>query len=211
LPDALAAGALNRGSSDFDVRHLFTGALTYDVPYRRTHAASWLLRDWGVDSVFRAQSAFPIDVFRRQATVLGNYDLRPNLVPGQPVYLEGANFAGGRVLNLAAFSSPAGQTVHGNLGRNVLRGFALQQVDLTLRRQIRLTERVNLQFRAEMFNVFNHPAFANPDGNLANPLFGRSLAMFGRGLGLGGPNGGQNPLYSVGAPRSVQLALRLRW
>ena len=204
LPAALSNTALNRGSSDFDVRQLFSGAVTYDLPFR-------YLRGWGLDSVFRAQSAFPIDVFRRQATILGNYDLRPNLVPGQPLYLESPNFAGGRQLNPAAFSTPTGQTVHGNLGRNVLRAFPLKQIDFTVRRQFRLTERANLQFRAEMFNVLNHPSFANPDGNLANPLFGRSLSLFGRGLGLGGPSGGQNPLYSVGTPRSVQLALRLRW
>lgn len=212
LPLSVAPQNLNRGSSDFDIRHVFTGALTWDIPYRtRGTALCPVLKNWGVDSVFRAQSAFPLDVFNRTATLLGSYDLRPNLVAGQPLYLTGPEYAGGKAINRAAFAVPAGQQTNGTLGRNVLRAFPLSQVDLTVRRQFNITETSNIQFRAEFFNVLNHPVFGSPDMNLANRLFGASTQMFGRGLGQGGISGGQNPLYTVGAPRSVQLALKLRW
>jgi hypothetical protein len=74
---------------------------------------------------------------------------RPNLVAGMPVYLVDSTVAGGRRFKPAAFSvPPAG--IQGNLGRNVLRGFAMAQVDLSLRRQFRLSERLALQFRADL-------------------------------------------------------------
>jgi len=212
LPLSLAGVNANRGSSDYDIRHVFTGALTWDIPYRtRGTALCPVLKNWGLDSVFRAQSAFPLDVFNRTATLLGSYDLRPNLVPGQPLYLTGDTHPGGKAINRAAFAVPASQQTHGDLGRNVLRAFPLNQVDLTVRRQFNITETANLQFRAEFFNVLNHPVFGSPDMNLANRLFGASTQMFGRGLGQGGISGGQNPLYSVGAPRSIQLAMKLRF
>ena len=207
LPTTAFDPRQNRASSDYDLRQVFSGAVTYDLPLAR-HI---LARNWGVDSVFRLQSALPVDVFNRTATLLGNYDLRPNLVSGAPLYLAGDQYPGGRIVNRAAFAIPAAQQTHGLLGRNVLRAFPLRQVDFTLRRQFNFGERANLQFRAELFNVFNHPSFGAPDSNLANRLFGISTQMFGRGLGQGGVNGGLNPLYAIGAPRSVQLALKLRW
>ena len=207
LPTTTFDQRLNRASSDFDLRHVFSGAVTYDLPFK----GHVLVKNWGVDSVFRMQSSFPIDIIGRTATLLGNYDLRPNRVDGVPLYLNGDQYPGGRILNRAAFVVPAGQQTHGTLGRNAARAFPLRQVDFTVRRQFNFGDRANLQFRAEFFNLFNHPSFAAPDGNLANRLFGVSTQMFGRGLGQGGVNGGLNPLYAIGAPRSVQLALKLRW
>jgi hypothetical protein len=97
----------------------------------------------------------------------------------------------------------------GTLGRNALRGFPLSQLDLAVRRQFALSERTRLQLRAEFFNVFNHPNFGDPVGDLGSRLFGLSTQTLARGLGTGGVNGGLSPLYQVGGPRSVQLALRL--
>jgi hypothetical protein len=81
-----------------------------------------------------------------------------------------------------------------------------------------LTERCHLQFRGELFNIFNHPNFADPglvgsnrSNFMNNALFGQSTAMLGRALGSGGSSGGLNPLYQVGGPRSVQLGLKLRF
>jgi len=112
-------------------------------------------------------------------------------------YKERAGFFGG-------FFSPTNV----DLGRNVLRGFGATQVDLTLRRQFKLWERLSLQARADLFNVFNHPNFTPPINYLTSPQFGQSTQMLGTSLGSGG-QGGLSPLFQIGGPRSVQLALKL--
>jgi hypothetical protein len=115
--------------------------------------------------------------------------------------------AGGIQFNPAAFSVPP-TGVQGNLGRNVLRGFAEYQVDFSLRREFPLFEHVKLQFRADAFNLFNHPNFANPSGVLTQSTFGTSTQMLGASLGSTGITGGFNPLYQIGGPRSFQLAAK---
>jgi hypothetical protein len=93
----------------------------------------------------------------------------------------------------------------------------MRQLDFALRRQFNLTERLNFQLRAEIFNVFNHPNFGDPGAGangsnvLTSPQFGQSINMLGRSLGSGGVDGGYNPLYQVGGPRSIQLALKLHF
>jgi hypothetical protein len=135
---------------------------------------------------------------------------RPDLIPGVPVYLKDATVAGGRRINRAAFSIPT-QIRQGSLAYNALRGFAFSQFDLSLRRQFSLGERLKLQLKAEVFNLLNHPNFGNPVNTLSSNLFGQSTQMLGRSLGNGGINGGLSPLYQIGGPRSVQLALRLQF
>jgi hypothetical protein len=106
----------------------------------------------------------------------------------------------------------------GNLPRNALRAFGAVQWDFALHREFRLRESMALQFRAEMFNVLNHPNFAapyplltfSPQPLVGAPQFGTANQLLGRALG--GSNltgGGLDPLYQFGGPRSVQLALRL--
>ena len=87
---------------------------------------------------------------------------RPNLVSGVPLWIADPNVAGGKEINPAAFTIPTG-AVQGDLGRNALRGFGATKVDLTLRRQFKLRERLSLQARADLFNIFNHPNFGQPD------------------------------------------------
>jgi hypothetical protein len=100
---------------------------------------------------------------------------------------------------VAAFATPTGP-VQGNLGRNALRGFGATQVDLTLRRQFRLVERLSLQARADFLNIFNHPNFGPPTNYLSSPLFGQSTQMLGASLG----SGGQNGLSTRGAPKTFR-------
>jgi hypothetical protein len=104
---------------------------------------------------------------------------------------------------------PSGQ--QGDFGRNVLRGFNAFQADIGGQRQFHLTEKTNLRFRAEFFNIFNHPNFGPPTNILTSPLFGRSTQTLANALGSGGANGGFNPLYEIGGPRSIQLALKLQF
>jgi hypothetical protein len=80
----------------------------------------------------------------------------------------------------------------GNLGRNVLRQDGMQNVDFGAFKRTRLTESVNLEFRSEFFNLFNHPNFASPDTAVGSPTFGQVLR-------------------TVGSPRVVQFGLKLNF
>jgi hypothetical protein len=140
---------------------------------------------------------------------------RPDLVQGVPLYLFNASLPGGKRINPAAFLIPPA-TRQGSLGRNALRGFPMWQLDFAVRRQFHLNERVYLQFRADFFNIFNHPNFGDPGASsstnaLNNAQFGQSTFMLSKSLGNGGLLGGFNPLYQVGGPRSIQFALKLNF
>jgi TonB dependent receptor len=218
-PGAYVSPKTNWGSSDFDVRHTFSSALSYDIP--GLARGDWLDRltsGWGLDSILTARSGLPLDVFNYffVAGANGYISVRPDVVPGQPLYLSGsqcavfpgANCPGGTGINPAAFAVPA-NGAQGDFGRNALRGFDLVQVDLSVRRSFRLSEQVRLLFRADLFNVFNHPNFANPDSNLADATFGQSLSMANSFVGGSGAGFGLNSVFQTGGPRLVQFSLKL--
>lgn len=211
-PSKLASPGVDRGNSDFDIRHSFTAGVTYDVPSPSTwRFMRGLLGGWSVDTFILARSAPPVNIVGGTFFVGGiALTPRPNLVPGVPLELEGSQFPGGKDFNKAAFTAaPAGQ--QGDFGRNVLRGFGAAQADVALHRQFHLTEKMGLRFRSEFFNIFNHPNFGNPANVLSSPLFGQSTQTLANSLGSGGPNGGFSPLYQIGGPRSIQLALKLQF
>jgi hypothetical protein len=201
-----------RGSSDFDVRHSLNGSIISALPSPHGGLAAGLFRNWTANSIFLARSALPTDLF---ADSLGD---RPNVVPGRPLYLYGSGFPGGKSFNSSAFSIPL-DGLNGDLGRNVLRGLGAWQIDFSLHREFKLSERLNLQLRAEAFNIFNHPNFANssdPDtpGRLTltpGAGFGSATQMLATGLGPSNVVGQLSPLFQIGGPRSIQFALRFRF
>jgi carboxypeptidase family protein/TonB-dependent receptor-like protein len=217
----------NRGSSDFDIRHSFSAGLTYDIPAPKINAfTDAILRGWSLENIIQARSAPPITV-SSYVFSNGNFAFSadgffiyyfPDLVPGQPVYLHGSQYPGGKALNPAAFTSPPFDPAtglparNGELGRNSLRGFGMTQWDFAVHRDFPIHENIKLQFRAEMFNVLNHPNFGQPDGILVDPTFGVSSQLLGQYLSgnLVG-SGAFSPLYQVGGPRSIQLALKLQF
>jgi hypothetical protein len=211
-PGSFAHSNIDRGNSDFDIRHAFTAGATYEAPAPgsdRTFRA--ILGGWSLAAFVLARSAPPDNLvgtlFLTNGTEL--YP-RPNLNPSVPLELFGSGYPGGKIFNKAAFvAPPRGQ--QGNFGRNVLRGFDATQTDIGVQRTFRVTEKVNLRFRSEFFNILNHPNFANPTNSLTSALFGRSTQTLANGLGSGGANGGFNPLYQIGGPRSIQLALKLQF
>lgn len=200
----------DRGPSSFDVRHAFNAAVSYSIPSPFAsgfgHA---IFSGFGVDAIVRGRSATPVNVLTgRDPFGLGFTTVaRPDLVSGAPLYINDSALPGGRRFNPAAFdgATPLAAGRQGTLGRNVLRGFPAKQLDMSLRRQFKLTERTNIQFRADAFNLFNHPNFANPTGILTSATFGRSTQMLGTALG------GLSPLYQIGGPRSIQLALKFQF
>jgi hypothetical protein len=211
-PGSLASPNIDRGDSDFDIRHVFTAGLTYAIPSPGPNEfARAALGGWSIDTFITARSAPPVNL-TDGFTFAGGGDImpRPDVVPGVPMVSYGSQYPGGKIFNSAAFSAPAAGE-QGDFGRNVLRGFGATQADFALQRQFRFTEQVGLRFRAEFFNILNHPNFGSPDNDLTSPLFGQSTQTLASSLGSGGANGGFSPLYQVGGPRSIQLALKLQF
>lgn len=232
--NTVISAANDYASSAFDAQHSFSGALSVDLPgLGKRGFLSLATRDWSLDTVVVTRSGFPFNAqYFVLSSLLGFAQVRPDRVPGQPPYLFGSECAaalgvpgcpGGKGLNPAAFTgtvgdgrTPAGTIPvdasgnplrQGTEARNDIRGFGLTQIDLSVRRKFALTERVALQLRADAFNLFNHPNFANPDPSLYDgpPFFGVSSQMLNQALG------GLNPLFQEGGPRSLQLSLRLNF
>jgi hypothetical protein len=213
VPPGNAASPQERGSSDYDIRHTFSGAASYNIPAPGGGIWKSIFGNWSTDSIVYARTAPPVNVVTGQNPFGGFLSgassvQRPDLVSGVPLWIADPNVAGGNRINRAAFAVPTTPR-QGTLGRNALRGFGATQVDLTLRRQFKLHERLTFQARADFFNIFNHPTFGSFINYLSSPLFGQSTQMLGASLGSGGQNGGLNPLYQIGGPRSAQLALKL--
>jgi hypothetical protein len=206
LSNTVISAANDYASSDFDVRQSFSGAITYALPSVTKPAfLSGLTSGWTLSSVLVIRTGFPFNanVFSTSPDPGGFVTSRPDLVSGQPLWISDTMAPGGQSLNPAAFSIPS--TIRqGTEGRNDIPGFGLTQVDFSLERKFSLTERLNLTFRADAFNLLNHPNFTNPP---AYPEFGtaylQSFTMLNQGLG------GLNPLFQQGGPRSLQLSLRL--
>ena len=225
----LLLGVFRRGNCDFDVRHSVSAAFSYDLP-NAGHGAfvNGLLHHWGLDDRFSARTAFPINInggtfadpLTGQVMTTG-----VDLVSSQPIYLYGANCAsvlqglgdlksgqgcpGGRAINPNAFAqSPTDPTTGiplrpGTAPRNFVRGFGAWQMDLAIRRDFPIHERLKLQFRAEAFNIFNHPNFGMIDPNFGSSTFGQATATLAQSLGV------LSPLYQMGGPRSMQFALKV--
>lgn len=208
-----------RGSSDFDVRHQLSGAVTYEVPaFKRNAFLTKLSENWSLDGVFQARTGFPIHIFTPSLPIPGQVTssgaLRPDLVPSVPVWIVDGSTPGGKRLNPAAFVIPTTPR-QGTLGRNRFAGFGATQLDMSVGRNFVLTERLNLKFRADVFNVFNHPNFSSSSftdsfglcsgtpGANCSPPFGVATQMLNGGLG------GLSALYQIGGPRSIQLSLKI--
>ncbi|HEX3104852.1 MAG TPA: carboxypeptidase regulatory-like domain-containing protein [Terriglobales bacterium] len=211
----------NRGPSDFDNRHAFSAGTTYDIPAVGTNRfTTAVVAGWSLENILQARSALPVNVFDGVFGQLSGAktQVRPDIIPGQPVYLSGNQFPGGKALNRQAFIDPpvdnnGNPLRQGDLGRNALRAFSAFQWDLAVHREFALRESLKLQFRAELFNVVNHPNFGPPVNDLSDTgQFGRSTQMLGKSLDSSNQGGGSfSPLYQIGGPRSVQLALKLQF
>jgi hypothetical protein len=196
-----------RASSDQDVRHNFTMDAGYDVPLRDWFGSgpAWLVDGWQLNTITQIRSGLPVNV-TRQGGVFGGFSFRPDVVPG--VDTRCPNYSVPECqFNAAAFSNP-GDGVFGNAGRNILRGPGFAQVDFSVFKNTRVTETSSIQFRAEIFNLFNHANFADPSGGLVrgdnNSL--RPTAFFGQSIStVGNQLGG---LLGYGGPRQIQFSLR---
>ncbi|MGE5724745.1 MAG: hypothetical protein ACM34G_06210, partial [Acidobacteriota bacterium] len=225
---------LEYGLSNFDVPHRFTWVFGYQLPTMGGNLAR-LKNGWGFDSTVTLQSGQPFQFnynFEDDFSGSGEGFDRPDVV-GPIVYHAGdpTNF-----INLSSFAIPCtvlpglttpsgtasdcvpGTRHFGNLGRNSLRGPQYRQWDFALYKNTPLKEGVNLQLRAEFFNILNHPNFANPflplfiadPGNNGFAINGnREVGVAGLPLTATGDVGIGNPFLGGGGPRGIQLAVKI--
>jgi len=198
---------LTRGNSDFDVRNIFSGGISWDLPVVRSQnrIPKALLNGWAIDGRLLGRSAYPITIngqYLTDAATGNSYYGNVNVISGQRVYLDGAQHPGGRIINKAAFALPAANT-QGNAPRNFVRGFGASQINTAARRDFPLGDHAGLQFRAEVFNLFNHPMFGTVDSTLTSATFGQPTRMLNSSLGT------VSALYQQGGARSMQFALKI--
>ena len=221
----------DRGNSNFDVRRRFTWNFTYELPKRGGDYAR--LKDgWGFDGVLNLQDGQPFNLnyaFEGDYSGAGEGFDRPDLVG--PVQYGGLP---GNFLNLSSFAAPCtfvanpssgseadcvpGTRHFGTLGRNSLRGPSFKELNFSVFKDTPINEHVNLQLRAEFFNILNHPNFANPilPGFIADPgtpnvdptagPLGRQVGSYA--LTATGDVGIGNPFLGGGGPRGIQFAAK---
>jgi hypothetical protein len=203
-------------SGAFDARHVFNANVIYELPFgpgkaflNQAGALRTMFGSWSLSTNFTARTGFPVDLTTSATGPDGNTnEQRPNVVPGQPLYLAGGNF------NPTAFCTPGsadplypggvcppglGLAGFGNVPRNFLRGPGAWQMDLGLSKRIPVTEHLQLQFRAEAFNIFNRPMYASPDGLISASDFGSIYLPL------------NTTPVGMGTPRQLQFMLKLQF
>ena len=229
---------LEYGPSNFNIPHRLTWVFSYELP-KMGGGLQKLKNGWGFDSTVSLQSGQPFTLnYSCEDDFSGGGDCfdRPDVV-GPIVYhkRDPKNY-----LDLTAFAMPCdnngdltglsfdcipGTRHYGTLGRNPLVGPTYKQWDFALYKNTAITERVNLQFRAEFFNLLNHPNFsspllpafiADPASNLGDCGCGFKLNGNGKEVGNGayqitatGDVGIGNPFLGGGGPRGIQLAAKI--
>jgi outer membrane receptor protein involved in Fe transport len=216
-----------KGNSSFDIRNRFTGNFIYEFPNRKGRFEK-LSNGWGLNGVLTLQTGQPFQLnynFEGDYDGSGNGDGRPDVVgPIQYNQHDPLNF-----LNLSSFAVPCtldgtgtadtncvpGTRHYGNEGRNALVGPSFKNFDLSLFKRTALTERVNLELRMEVYNLFNHPNFTNPE----LPNFIADAAP--NGINSNGTSTGYyalgatpdvsigNPFLGGGGPRGINLGVKL--
>jgi hypothetical protein len=166
--------ALSEGPAGFNRKHMLTSSFVWDIPFanKSNGIIKAVLGGWQLSGIFVAQAGTPIN-FTANGTLLaapGNTQ-RPNL-NGTPNVL-GKIGPGELYFDTSVFSAPAAATF-GNLTRNgSITGPGFVNLDGTLIKRFKFTERIGGELRADALNVSNSPHFNNPDGGFGNPTFGQ--------------------------------------
>ena len=187
-----------RGNSDFDIRQRLSWSLLYQLPASRRLPEA-LGKGWQLGGILSLQTGQPFSVLTGQdnsSTGLGND--RPNVIGDPNVGSHGVN----RWFNTGAFT-PNLPLTFGNAGRNIVVGPGFHNFDFSVTKNMKIAETANLQFRAEFFNIINHPNFALPANILAAPNFGTLFQT---------PDAAQNNVgLGSGGPRLIQFAMKLNF
>lgn len=176
-----------RGPSDFDARHRFVLSSICELPFRGNRFVS----GWQLGVVVQSQSGNPFNVVTTNSTVNGVANtLRPDV--NGPVEVSGE---ADQWFDTSVFTAvPA----FGNLGRNVIIGPTFNNVDLSVIKITDIGERLRVQFRAEVFDLFNHANFGRPGNTVGTPLFGRITST-------------RFPTGESGSSRQIQFAVKVMY
>jgi hypothetical protein len=188
--------AAERALSDFDARKRFVLSGIYLLPFKwdANGFTRRLVEGWSVAPIVNLQSGNPFSPINPTANIssLETFD-RPNLVPGQPLTV--ANPSPAQWINKAAFVANA-PGVFGTAGRNILTAPGFEDIDFAVSKNTAVKERISLQLRAEAFNLFNHPNFAQPSNSFTAANFGQITAT-------------RTARGDLGSSRQLQLGLKL--
>ncbi|MGH9755967.1 MAG: carboxypeptidase regulatory-like domain-containing protein [Blastocatellia bacterium] len=183
----------DRGLSDFDARHRFVINALYELPFRGNR----LVEGWQLSSIAQLQSGNPVNLVFNNSTLTGTVTnqlatLRPDVI-GPITIIGDVN----RWFDISAFAAPTTPALHfGNLGRNVVIGPGFHNVDFSVLKKTAITERLRTEFRAEVFDLFNHANFGQPGRVFGTNSFGRITNT-------------RFPTGDFGSSRQVQFALKL--
>lgn len=171
---------LSKGPGGFDRKHIYNATFVWDIPFanKSNGFVKAVFGGWQVSGIFSLQSGTPIGFTADAANLRapGNTQ-RPNL-NGKPEVL-GEIGPGELYFNTSVFSAPAAGTF-GNMRRNdSIRGPGYTNLDGTLIKRFRFTERIGGELRADALNVTNSPNFNNPNGAFGNPAFGQVTSTVG--------------------------------
>jgi hypothetical protein len=177
--------ASERGRAAFDVRHNFVASATYEFPRMSnfTGLTDKLLNGWELTGILTTRTGFPFSVFlgfdRANDASVDDVAQRPDVVTGRTAD-SAITGDPNRYIDPTAFQlPPAG--FYGNSGRNILQGPGLTTFDLGVYKNTMIFERIKFQFRAEIFNLFNHANFALPDNlTIFTSELGDTPGNFGR-------------------------------
>jgi Carboxypeptidase regulatory-like domain/TonB dependent receptor len=178
------------GSSDFDARHRFVANAIYDLPFKGNRFIS----GWSVAPILSFQSGNPFNIVSPLTTITGIATVTPNLT-GTPIVTGNPLSPTGWFANPSVFVSPV--NAFGVVGRNSFVGPGFQDVDLSLYKNTKITERFNVQLRADVFDMLNHPNYGQPNGTV--------------GASLGQITSTRFPTGDSGSSRQMQLALKLQF
>jgi hypothetical protein len=219
-PQNPACMACERASGDFDARHVVNANVIYDLPFGQGKAflsrpgiASAVLGHWRLTDIFAARTGTPLNLTysRSSASVATGYttNQRPNLVPGVSLTPPGGKTIRGtdsNWINPAAFTAVTNPDSYGDTPRNIARGPNLWQTDLGVSKRISITERAQLQFRCETFNLFNRAQYSLPLEEIWLPPTGTSASSIEPQVSTASTT----PI-GTGTPREVQFGLRLEF
>jgi TonB dependent receptor-like, beta-barrel len=170
---------LSRGLSAFDSTHNFVASYNYVLPIDKLGGPTRLTHGWAVSGITRFSTGLPVTLVETDdhsllGTAFGGPIVLPVDTPDQvgPVLIEDPRKTGGQYFNPSAFA-PSAIGLEGDARRRFFHGPGINNWDFALIKDTRITERFNLQFRGEFFNLFNHAQFLTPGGLLGSGSFGQ--------------------------------------